>query len=280
MLDLIASSIAALPVMVFRRDGQGVETVDLDHPANELLMEPGAGWNRIEAIEYWIAEAARLGTSYLRVVRGPDGRPLDWWPLLTASVSPQIAESGRIFYRVNKQAGVIGAPANELLTSEDVAILRYRMSDDGYLGLNPSWFQSKAICNGHAQLGQDESFSSRGLRHGGLISMSGKMQPETMQALRQQWESVFDDPKAGKVVVLDNDAKFASLNVTPQESEWVDTRNLGVQEWSGFTVFRPPRLARSARPHSRTSRNSNDRLCVIPSCLGRIVPVLRSREHF
>ncbi|MEZ5933120.1 MAG: phage portal protein [Alphaproteobacteria bacterium] len=230
MLDLIASSIAALPVMVFRRDGQGVETVDLDHPVNDLLAEPDGPWNRVEAVEYWVAEAARLGTSYLRVLRGPNGRAIGWYPLLTASVSPQLAESGRIWYRVTKQAGVVGAPANELLTGEDVAVLRYRMSDDGYRGLNPSWWQSGAIATGHAQLGQDQSYASRGLRHGGIISMTGKAQPESLQALRQQFEGVFEDPKAGKVAVLDNDAKFSALNVTPRESEWVDTRNLGVQE--------------------------------------------------
>ncbi|MEM8952033.1 MAG: phage portal protein [Pseudomonadota bacterium] len=230
MLDLIASSIAALPVMVFRRDGQGVETVDLNHPINDLLAEPDSPWNRVEAIEYWVAEAARLGTSYLRVLRGPNGRPIGWFPLLTASVSPQIAESGRIWYRVTKQAGVVGAPSNELLTGEDVAVLRYRMSDDGYRGLSPSFWQAGAINTAHAQLGQDQSYASRGLRHGGIISVDGKLQPETAQALRQQFEGVFSDPKAGRTAVLDQNAKFSAMNVTPRESEWVDTRNLGVQE--------------------------------------------------
>ena len=230
MLDLIASSIAALPVMVFRRDGQGVETVDLDHPANELLMEPGAGWNKIEAIEYWIAEAARTGSSYLRILRTPDGRPMDWWPLMSGSITSQTAESGRVFYRITKQAGVIGAPANEILSADDIAILRYRMSDDGYRGLNPSWWQGQAISTGHAQAGQDESFASRGLRHGGLISVDGKLQPDTAQSLRQAFEGVFDDPRAGKMAVLDQGAKFSSLNVTPNDAQWNETRNLTIQE--------------------------------------------------
>jgi HK97 family phage portal protein len=238
--NAISSALAMAPANIYRRtDGGRVEV--LDHPLRRLIDGgPNDHQTWADLIESVLAAALLAGNGLIEIERnGADIVSLRYIPW--AWVSPMLAPSGRLVYDVTEQTGLYGSTGRiRRLLSGDVIHLRDR-SDDGILGRSrlsrsPSTIAGALQGNEFAQ-----AFLANGAQPSGAITSEQAIAPETMAALRSQ----FDDRhagagKAGKVLVLSDGLKFNPFQISPEDAELLGSRKFAVEEVCRLYQVPPP----------------------------------------
>ena len=238
--NAISSALAMAPANIYRRtDGGRVEV--LDHPLRRLIDGgPNDHQTWADLIESFLAAALLAGNGLIEIERdGADIVSLRYIPW--SWVSPMLAPSGRLVYDVTEQTGLYGSTGRiRRLLSGDVIHLRDR-SDDGILGRSrlsrsPSTIAGALQGNEFAQ-----AFLANGAQPSGAITSEQAIAPETMAALRSQ----FDDRhagagKAGKVLVLSDGLKFNPFQISPEDAELLGSRKFAVEEVCRLYQVPPP----------------------------------------
>ena len=238
--NAISSALAMAPANIYRRtDGGRVEV--LDHPLRRLI---DGGPNELQTwadlIESFLAAALLAGNGLIEIERdGADIVSLRYIPW--AWVSPMLAPSGRLVYDVTEQTGLYGSTGRvRRLLSGDVIHLRDR-SDDGILGRSrlsrsPSTIASALQGNEFAQ-----AFLANGAQPSGAITSDQPIAPDTMTALRSQFDERHAGAgKAGKVLVLSDGLKFNPFQISPEDAELLNSRKFAVEEVCRLYQVPPP----------------------------------------
>lgn len=238
--NAISSALAMAPANIYRRtDGGRVEV--LDHPLRRLI---DGGPNELQTwadlIESFLAAALLAGNGLIEIERdAADIVSLRYIPW--AWVSPMLAPSGRLVYDVTEQTGLYGSTGRvRRLLSGDVIHLRDR-SDDGILGRSrlsrsPSTIASALQGNEFAQ-----AFLANGAQPSGAITSDQPIAPDTMTALRSQFDERHAGAgKAGKVLVLSDGLKFNPFQISPEDAELLNSRKFAVEEVCRLYQVPPP----------------------------------------
>ena len=133
---VIAESIAALPVHLYRRDGRSRVLVEDDREhllsveANEFLSAP-AMWETV------LGHALLWGNGYVYRSYDAQGRADGLWPLDPRSTAPYRTEDGRLFYGTN-----IGGESYAFEASD---VMHVRGFGTGDVGLSPIGVAREAL---------------------------------------------------------------------------------------------------------------------------------------
>lgn len=239
-VNAVSSALAMAPANIYRRTDAGRVEV-FDHPLRRLIdAGPNDKQTWPDMMEANVASTLLSGNGLIEIER--EGaeivalRHIPWtW------VSPMLAPSGRLVYDVTEQTGLYGATGRvRRLLSGDVIHLRDR-SDDGILGRSrlsrsPSTIAAALQGNEFAQ-----AFLANGAQPSGAITSDQTISPDTMTALRQQ----FDDRhagagKAGKVLVLSDGLTFTPFQISPEDAELLGSRKFSVEEVCRLFQVPPP----------------------------------------
>jgi HK97 family phage portal protein len=237
-VQVIAETVAALPVTVYRLDDSGRREVR-DHPVARLFeMEPNARQTPFEFVETLVAHALLRGNAYGEIVRDGRGAPTAVHLLHPDRVSVQVVRAtGRVVYDITREDGTAAR-----LLPEEMLHLKDR-SDDGIVGKSRLTRARETFSTAL----QTERYALNTYRNGaamtGVLQHPEELGPEPAQRLRESFERIYAGAgNAGRVAVLEEGTEWKQLSVSPENAQMLQSRRFSVEQIARMFRVPPPML--------------------------------------
>jgi len=243
---MLLAALGRLPLHTFdRKDGRRVEVND---PKERYVWgRPNPDVSRSVFWETAIAHVALAGNCYIYPVRNGVGEIVELWP-----VQPKRVAVGRDPVTRRKVFVVDGdrdAPYMGRGSNGEPGDLVHvpGLTLDGLVGINPI---RAAQLTAQLAVSAEEygaAVFAQGSTPRGVITTAAELEPEEADALARQWEKHHKGlTNAHKVAVLDNGAKWEATTLSPEDAQFLTTRQFQVQEIARLFGVPPHLLADSS----------------------------------
>ncbi len=219
---IISSTLAMLPLVVYQRQSDGGKERAPNHPVFDLLhTQPNVRQSSFQFREMMMGHVLLRGNAYAQIVPGPRG-PFDQLvPLNPDRVTPRLVEDGTIHYEYRRPDG----RAEDFLQDEIFHLAN--LSDDGVVGLSTLTLARSSFGLAKAAEDYGSRFFSEDQTPAGLLKMQGKLSPEARIRLKEDWKQ----HRGGhSTAVLEEGLEFQAMGMTNEDSQFLETRMLQVEE--------------------------------------------------
>lgn len=232
-INVIASTLAGLPVKHYRNDKDGREHVS-GSIAEYKLRFPNDIMTGYIFRETILAGAVGYGNGYAYIKRNGAGEVAELMPLKAGHCIP-IIHKNQIFYKVLID--------NQFTTVTNDTILHVPgLSFDGLVGYNPITVARESIGGALATQKFGNTFYENGATLGGTLEVPGELSEAAYKRLKESWhEKHHGADNTGKTAILEGGVKFTKIGIPPEEAQFLQTRQFQVEEiarWFGV----PPHM--------------------------------------
>lgn len=236
----LTNTVAQLPwrVMV---DGPNGPTRASANPVDWLIARrPNPEMGSFTFRQTLMGWVLRYGNAYAEIEWNNRGQPYALWPIHPDRVCPRRDANGALYYEVWNQGG------NAAIAARDM--FHVRGMGDGPVGLSVIEYAAQSI--GWAQA--TELFGSSYFRSGGTpsgtVEVDKALTPEAMSFLKTEFNKLYGGPNGEHVMFLDKGMKFSPIEVEPEKSQFIETRQHQVEEicrWFGVPPHKVMHLLRA-----------------------------------
>ena len=228
---VLSESVAALPLLVFKKDAHGDRTrADNFSLYNILHRAPNPLMTSFELRELLMGHLCLRGNAYVYIQRF-EGEVVALWPLHPDRMSVEVLD-GVPLYRYQPDG-------QEVVYQEDEVLHIKGLSSDGLIGYSPldlcrdTWGAAKATSDYAANYFKNDASPGGILTHPGALGVDG------YSNLKQSWEAGFKGKgNKHKVAILEGGMEWQSIGVNPEQSQMMDSRKFDVVEVA--RIFRVP----------------------------------------
>ncbi|MCW1431389.1 phage portal protein [Novosphingobium sp. JCM 18896] len=223
-VNLIAGTIASLPLVVYRTSAGGVRTVAQGHPLYYVLHDsPNFDQTALDFWEFMAASIELQGNAYASVERRDDGSVYSLIP-----IRPDIVT----VTRVNGLLRYEWSEGGRAIVKDVRDVLHIR----GPMGNALSGASTLAACRGTfaSALATDSAARttfSNGMRPSGVLrtkdSLTREQRNDAERALQEKYSGSIN---AGLPMVLDRDMQWQQINITPEDAQMLDSRKFSGEE--------------------------------------------------
>jgi HK97 family phage portal protein len=232
-VSAISETVASLPLIVYRRNGEDRERAS-DHPLYRVLHDQAnPEQTALEFRELMQANVLLCGNAYARIVRGTDGQVRELHPLHPDLVSVKRGTDGLVYDYQD------GKGTTHRLLAYECLHLRHRIGPDGILGVSPI-----AIARGTVELAIAErdhgvSTFNNGAKLLGVLKFPGMLKPEQRATIAASWASQHaGSANSGRTAILESGVEFQAVSVNMADAQWLESRQFSVEEIA--RLFRVP----------------------------------------
>jgi HK97 family phage portal protein len=238
---LLADSISTMPLDVFRND----EEISVP----PLLTSPAAGWTLSEWLYAVMVSLLLRGNAYGAITArsGPRLTPSQVELVNPDNVTVNVDLNGSVTYRYKGQ----------LVDPSDLWHVRAFVYPGNPIGLSPISYAAETVGLSLAVQRFGRTFFAQGATPTGILSHEGPLNREQAKNVKE----VLKLATVGKrepLIVSGGDAKWQSLSIAPDESQFVESRKLGVAEIAR-TFGVPPEMIGGEAGNSLTYANVEQR---------------------
>lgn len=235
-VQLIAESVASLPLNLYRRTADGGREIETDHPLQRLLHDaPNQVQTAMEFREQLTASVLLTGNGYARIVFDGAGKVTELVPLHPKAVQVDLLPNGRLRYRHTPNTG-----GTEVLIQDEVLHVKYRTTD-GIAGLSPVTVARNTLSLSLAHQDTESSLYARGARLAGVLTTPGEV--EDKDQLRSQWEALYAGScSAYRTAVLEHGMKFEPMQMSMEDAQFIASRKLNLEEIARIFRVPPPAI--------------------------------------
>lgn len=237
-ITLIANAIATMPVDIVRRTAGGRETVT-DHPAWRLLnVTPDGQRTSLLYKEASQAHVLLSGNTYSEIIRNMRGQAIDLHLIDPHRVHPWIhRETGVKYYNVTGPNGM------DTLRNDQIMHLP-ALTWDGVTGMSPMKLARETILLGLYAQKYGVSFYEKGGRPMGFLTKPGVVGDTQRKQYRQEWKELHEGLSNWfSVGILSGGLSWENIGVTPDEAQFLSTREFQIEEVARWYHVPPHMLA-------------------------------------
>lgn len=221
-------AIGSLPWHVYREDKNGERTKAVDHWLYPLLhAKPNRYMTSLEFRECMERSFCLHGNAYARKMRiGNRIVALEFLPYSWVNPHWNLSMGGLV-YRYTAWGKSID------LSPDDIIHVK-NSSDLGYWGDSP--LRNTAVYAALEAQNYGRFFLQNLGRPSGYLKMEGARptSDDAANKLRADWQGIHGGPEnAGKTAVLWNKGEYVPISNTPEEGQYIETRNLSIEEIAG-----------------------------------------------
>ncbi len=238
---LLADSVSSLPLDAYRGD----EEISLP----PLLVSPSAGWSRTEFVYAAMVSLLLRGNAYGMITArsGPRLTPSQVELVNPDDLSVTVLQDGSVAYRYK----------GRLVDREDLWHVRAFPYPGSPVGLSPIAYAAETIGLGLATVRFGRAFFTQGAAPSGLLTMESTLSQEDADALKERLKRTQRGTR-DPLIVSGDGVKWESMSIAPEESQFVESRRLGVAEIAR-TFGVPPELVGGESGGSLTYANVEQR---------------------
>ncbi len=234
---LVSSSIARLPLFVFKRLPSGGQERDTNHPAYDLLRwQPSSLYHAFTFIETLVAHAMLQGNGYAWVDRNGAADPIELTILDPERTFPE-KNGDMITYRtiVNEQQFRI--PQADVIHIKNVGY-------QGIIGYSVIHLLRESLGLGLAYQRYGATFFTNNAKSNLVIELAhGLKNPDAVKRLRESIASVHSGlSNSHKPLILEEGAKATALPVNNEEAQWLQSREFDVTQVANILGLPPHKL--------------------------------------
>lgn len=226
-VNLLAGTIASLPLMVYRTSSNGSRTLAKDHPIYRVLHDsPNADQTAVDFWEFGGACLEVKGNMYARIAR-VGSRVVALTPI-AAMVDVYRRKDGAIGYRWTEDGERFD------LTQRDV--FHVRGFGGGPLGgLSTLAFGRQVFGLAAATNRAAGATFANGLRPSGVLTLPSVLKPEQRATVEQGLQNKFMGAiNAGRPMVLEGGTTWQQLTLNPEDAQMLESRAFSVEEVCRF----------------------------------------------
>lgn len=233
-VKILAETVASLPLHLYKADGKKKVKAE-EHPLFYCLYDlPNAETTSFNFREIMMTALLLWGNAYARIIRDKQGYVKELWYLRPDLMSVSRDNNKKLKYEYcDENGGVIKYKPEQIFHVKG-------LSFDGVKGLSPIGQMREAIGLSLTTESYGAAFFGNGARPGGVIEYPGTLKDP--EKLRESWNKVFQGARnSNKTAVLEAGAKYHTIGLPPEESQFLQTRKFQINEIC--RIFRvPPHL--------------------------------------
>ena len=224
-VNLIAGTVASLPLHLYQRGDNGDRTRATMHPLYRILHDaPNDYQTALEFREQLQAHVLLWGNAYAQVHRDAAGIVTALTPIHPRHVTIVKLPSGRLRYDVAEDGDL------RRLLSDEVLHLRDR-SDDGIQGKSRITTAREMLGGILASQEHGNRTFANGARLSGVLKTPHVLDAGSAERIGGSWREQFGGThNSGKVAVLENGLEFQPLSMTNEDAQWLASRQFSVEE--------------------------------------------------
>lgn len=240
-VDILANTIAQIPLKVMRDLDNGGREVDKAHPLYRVLHDRAnpetTAFDFRTTLMRWLL---LWGNAYAQVVRDSAGRVKALWILRADRMQVSRDKFNRLTYtyRLQDQAA---EPAVWTFDANEPPIFHLRINSlDGVLGRSPIRVLREAMgwTLATSQFGQ--RFFNNNASPRGVLSTDQNFTKEQRDVLRQSWNTVHQGVEnAHKIAVLEGNLKFQPIGMPLDDAQFIETMKFQLEEIAGRVYHIP-----------------------------------------
>ncbi|MDO4199867.1 MAG: phage portal protein [Clostridia bacterium] len=240
-IRVIAEAIAGLPLHLYKSKSEGKEKAKA-HPLYSILHdEPNPEMTSFVFRETLMGHLLLYGNAYAQIIRNGRGDVMGLYPLMPNKMQVDRASNGEIYYTY-----ILGSGDSPEIKNNKTNVVYLRRSDvlhipglgyDGIVGYSPIALAKNTIgmaiaCEEYgAKFFANDASPSGILEHPGILN-----DPEK---LRKSWNEMFSGSgNSHKIAVLEEGLQFKNISVSPNEAQFLETRQFQLNEIA--RIFRVP----------------------------------------
>lgn len=228
-VNLLAGTIASLPLMVYRTNSRGERTLARDHPLFRILHDsPNYDQTATDFWEFSSASIELWGNSYAAIERNGGGRVAALTPLRPDSVSVRRLENGNLEYRWTKDG--------ENHVGSDRAILHIRgFGGDPLGGMSTLHFGRHAFGLARAIDRAAAGTFSNGMIAQTALTFERWLTDEQRNLAETKLSEKYVGAKnSGRPIILEGGTKIDVLSIKPEDAQMLESRGFSVEEVCRF----------------------------------------------
>ncbi|UWS06767.1 phage portal protein [Phaeobacter inhibens] len=228
-VNLIAGTIATLPLMVYRTDTDGKREIAKSHPLYRVLHDsPNYDQTAVDFWEWMSAAIELRGNAYARIARGYNGRITALYPVAPQIVSVERLNNGALQYEWTEDG------QHFKLTDRDVLHIR-GFGGNPLGGLSTLQFGRGTFGLAQAQDRAASETFRNGLRPSGALTFAEFLSKENREIAETKLVEKFAGAQnAGRPMVLEGGTKWESLSITPEDAQMLESRGFSLEEICRF----------------------------------------------
>lgn len=224
---ILAQTIAALPLQIYRRMPDGGKERATNNPLYGLLHDQPNPWQTsYDFRSLLMTHLCLRGNGYAEILPGPRGFADQLIPLHPDRVRVEMIEGYRLRYRYSDP---LRAGAERVLTQDEVFHVR-GPSTDGIMGMSPITANREAIGLALATEEYGARFFSNDATPGGVLVTPAKLDADAAKRMKESWLASQGGTNRHKVAVLEQGLKFEPLGMKNEDAQFLDTRRFQVEE--------------------------------------------------
>ena len=227
-INLLSSSIAQLPISLYRKEKNGDIIEASDHPAYWLLKEPNGlqtGYIFRESLQYFVCS---WGNGYAWIEGGDYPKALY---ILDSKDVEIIDNKTSLLYRHR--------PTMQGYNSKDMLHIP-ALSLDGKVGKSPIQVARESIATGLATQRFGNKFFANGAKQSGILKHPQNLSDNALERLRNTFEKKMKGDEGG-TMILEEGMDYVPISIPPEDAQFLETRKFSINEiarWYGI----PPHL--------------------------------------
>ncbi len=242
-VNIIAGSIASLPLKLYRRVGDGGKEPFRDHPLFDLLHnQPNPEMTSYVFREILQQHILLTGNAYAEIIPDRVGRPAELWPVNPAVTKMRRDENNMIFYEVREATGEPRRiPVERMFHVPG-------LSFDGRVGYSVLAKARESFGLGLAMEEFQARFYGQGTNIGGVLEHPGKLSDEAHKRLvTDLQEQRAGLSQAHKTMVLEEGMKYEKLGMPLDDAQFLESRVFQIGEIARWFNLPPHKLKELSR---------------------------------
>jgi len=240
----ITASIAHLPFNLYKDKPGGGKEIAWKHPVHRLIYaEPNRGQSSMMFRASMMQQQINAGNCYAEIERTNGGTVVALHAIHFSRVTPREGDNGYVYEVWNRS----GRPS--FVDEADMFHVPSLISDDGVIGKGVVRAARESIGFGLGTERHGAAYFGNGARPSVLLEHPGKLSDPARNNLRNEWVETHGGPdKSGKPAVLQEGMKASILSISPEDSQFLQTRQHNVEEiarWYGVPPHKIQHLLRA-----------------------------------
>jgi HK97 family phage portal protein len=227
-VQLIANSVASLPLNVYRRTRDGQEPLKSRHFLTDLLQyRPNQYMKSRDFRMAMTVQMALWANAYAEIVRSND-RPVALMPLRPGRMAPFITNDGELTYHYSTDTGV-------KVYAKDSILHMKGFGTDGIVGAERNNFAREAYgLSVSADTYAAKQFANGG-RPGGVLTIDQFLKPKQRDEIRDLYSGMSEGAaNSNRLWVLEGGMKYEALDFSADQMQMIATRTHQLSEVARF----------------------------------------------
>lgn len=227
-VNLVAGTIASLPLMVYRTDSNGSRTVAADHPLYRVLHDsPNSLQTALDFWEFMCGSLELWGNAFARKIVN-NGRVVSLVPIMPELPSVVYGDNGQLRYKWTDNG-------KSYETTNDEVLHVRGFGGNPLGGMSTLSFGSRAFSLAAAIENSAGATFKNGLRPSGVLTFEKFVSPEQRDRLDKLLGEKFTGAmNAGRPMVLEGGSKWSQLGINPEDAQMLQSRAFSVEEICRF----------------------------------------------